>query len=229
VTHSFVTTLHSGLQPPIRWASAFPIAVYWSPLICYIVEVTLWIVPPAIDAVRLNRVMSLRPKPQSPHNEPSPESYPAFHPHITLASFPKDSGFTLSQIRDSIPHGQHVLNIGFSSVEVGQVFYRSVYITIQLTNQLADLHDRVHAALGAQPRTPSFPHISLCYISDADGDEERQRYRALVKTKEGPDNAVAIECGADEWVDSFTSPEIWIVDCDGPVSSWKVQEKIILQ
>ncbi|KAJ6624519.1 2',3'-cyclic-nucleotide 3'-phosphodiesterase [Mycena sp. CBHHK59/15] len=174
--------------------------------------------------------MDTRPQ---PHLR-SETSYSKFQPHITLAALPSPSP-SLAEILSSIPESQPALPITFDSIEVGSHFFRSVYIAVRPTSALSDLHHYVHAKLGIEPKTPAYPHISLCYINDADAATgERVRYlQELENTGKVRRNhdSVSLNCGdhgEDKWLSGFQSPEIWIVNCEGPVETWTVERKISL-
>ena len=124
----------------------------------------MWIVPNATDAQRLENIMNTgQLRTNSSLNQ---GSYPKFHPHITLASLPLSVENNLTDIEASIATSLNApLTVKFSSVEIGSHYFRSVYITIEPTSEIMNLHERVHEALHAIPRTPSFPHLSLCYIT----------------------------------------------------------------
>ncbi|KAK1236401.1 hypothetical protein PQX77_000341 [Marasmius sp. AFHP31] len=201
------------------------------------VGVTLWIVPAEEAMLKLKRTMDIRPSGSdapSSGRDTEPTSYPKFDPHITLASLPSSTDISISQLRDSIPKDQSPLKIHFRSVvDMGDHFFRSVYIAVNLSPELAELHRRVHDALKVEPKTPKFPHISLCYITDSDAaDGERQRYREELtrRIRGGDDGNVALNCGLDEedWVSGFVASEIWIAECEGPVETWKILDKISL-
>ncbi|KAF5373594.1 hypothetical protein D9758_000808 [Tetrapyrgos nigripes] len=196
--------------------------------------VTLWIVPSEQDIKRLRRIMDLRP---ADSQVKSSASYPKFDPHITLAALPPDANIPLSKLKESIPTALPALEIQFNSVDTGSHFFRSVYIAVRLSPELSELHSKVHAALGVDPRTPSFPHISLCYITDEDAaNGERERFRQTLvdsgKLRSNSDGTVSLNCAEageeDDWMTGFTSPEIWITTCDGPVEGWIVDDKVPL-
>ncbi|KAI3619273.1 cyclic phosphodiesterase [Moniliophthora roreri] len=196
--------------------------------------ITLWIVPSAKDTERLKKIMAVRPQDSLPV-QTSSVSYPIFDPHITLASLSSHSNILLSKLKESIPKTQSALKVNFKSVDAGDHFFRSVYIAVTPTSELTALHQHVHEALGVEPRTPMFPHISLCYISDHDAEHgERQRFRDELRStgriREDEGGAVSLNCGTDkeDWVSGFISPEIWIADCEGPLESWRVLERIPL-
>lgn len=192
--------------------------------------VTLWVVPPTEDMERLKTIMHMRK--DQPH---SASSYPEFTPHITLASLSPSKELSLPTLRASIPTSQSVLAIEFQLVDVGSVFFRSVYISVKCTSVLTALHQHVHAALGVDPHTPSFPHISLCYIDDEDAERgERQKFHQdlLERVHLEKDKNVSLNCKRpgepDDWMNNFRAEEIWIVNCVGPVGDWEVLEKIPL-
>jgi len=174
--------------------------------------------------------MDLRPSNSQAKSE---TSYPYIEPHITLASM---SNVSLDEIREAVGKTQLALDIRFQSVEVGQHFFRSAYIAVIPSPELVALHQNVHGTLGIESRTPSFPHISLCYISDEDAaNGQRLQYKqALVesgKLRDNSDGTIRLNCGIgdeEDWLSGFIAPEIWITACDGPVEEWKVHDKIPL-
>ncbi|KAF8211868.1 RNA ligase/cyclic nucleotide phosphodiesterase [Mycena galopus ATCC 62051] len=177
---------------------------------------TLWLVPSATDSERLQKIMN-RPTSRST----SETSYPTFEPHITLASIP-GSITSLDTILASIPDTQPSLPISFDAIEVGDHYFRSVYVTAHLSPALVELHRYVHEKLGISPRTPKYPHISLVYINDDDAAAgERDKYFQELKTsgkirQDGP--SVSLNCGEtgeEDWLSGFSSPEIWLTRCEG--------------
>ena len=125
--------------------------------------ISFWLVPTIDEADILKKILALRPVPVR-----SATSYPAFEPHITLASIPPpeedDEDLLTLKLRESIPVGNPAMPLTFQSVEAGDTFTRSVYATIKPTSELMHLHASIHTALGQSPRTPKFPHMSLYYI-----------------------------------------------------------------
>ncbi len=107
-------------------------------------------------------------RPDVAHAPLTARSYPKFHPHITLASLPLAMETELDSIEKAIPKIEAPLMCQFAAVETGSHYYRSVYTKIKLSAQMISLHRHVHEALDLEPRTPAFPHLSLCYIDDAD-------------------------------------------------------------
>lgn len=163
-------------------------------------------------------------------------SYPKFEPHITLASFLPSSTPSLPAIRtalsgwkaDSVP-------VEFQSIDVGTHFFRSVYIAIAPTSTISALHEHIHTTLGVEPRTPSFPHLSLCYISDEDAQSgERGRFLRELEAagkveRVERDERVRLNCGGPgevDWLAGFQAGEVWVADCDGPVEGWSVLDVI---
>ncbi|KJA27131.1 hypothetical protein HYPSUDRAFT_131664 [Hypholoma sublateritium FD-334 SS-4] len=180
--------------------------------------------------------MSLRP--DSAQAPLTARSYPKFHPHITLASLPLGMEVDLDNVERSIPKIEEPLACQFAAVETGSHYYRSVYIRIKLSAELVSLHKHIHDALQVEPRTPAFPHLSLCYIDDIDAaDGERYRYyNALQKAgriQHSPGNfeseGISLFCGGHgegDWLGRIIAREIWVVRCEGAVDSWVVLKKI---
>lgn len=93
-----------------------------------------------------------------------------------------------------------------------------------------DLHGHIHEALQAVPRTPSFPHLSLCYIDDKDAaiGEREAFYETLKgKIKARGEGGIGLNCGLVEenWMNCFEANEIWVVRCEGPVHEWTILKK----
>lgn len=162
-------------------------------------------------------------------------TYPKFEPHITLAALP--STVDISDIRSAIPTAQKSLKADFQAIEVGNHFFRSVYLKIKPNPALSELHRHVHAVLGVEPRTPLYPHLSLCYIDDKDAaNGAREKFLEVLdsqgKIRRGANSGVLLNCGVGEkeedWLGGFEVQEIWIANCEGPVADWTVLEKIAL-
>ncbi|KAJ3760486.1 2',3'-cyclic-nucleotide 3'-phosphodiesterase [Lentinula raphanica] len=165
-------------------------------------------------------------------------SFPKFHPHITLAALPPSSTLTLEQLQEITRSSlSNDLQIRFKSVNTGDHFFRSVYIAIEPTPALLSLHARVHSTLNVEPRTPSFPHLSLCYITDEDNaaGEHRLRWKNKLEalgilrstaTGDGIELNCSVDGASELWMSSFTAYEIWFVECVGPVETWKVLDKV---
>ncbi|KAJ2932903.1 hypothetical protein H1R20_g4182, partial [Candolleomyces eurysporus] len=193
--------------------------------------VSLWLVPGPQDSEVLKTIMS--PQHDTSHLV-SKSSYPKFLPHVTLATIPSRD---LSEIRNAIPQAQSSFPIKFSSVDVGNHYFRSVYISVELTEELAALHKEFHENIKVPPKTPSFPHCSICYIADEDAaNGERERFaeelRVAGKVRGDGEGSVSLRCvssdGEEVWMNSYEAKEIWVVQCEGPVEEWKVLDQIKL-
>ncbi|KAG7448110.1 uncharacterized protein BT62DRAFT_754032 [Guyanagaster necrorhizus] len=173
--------------------------------------------------------MNVRPVPPTA----SSSSYLRFDPHITLLSLPANSSLSASVLRDAVSSIQLSLDIKFISIDIGTHFFRSVYIAAQLTPELEELHMHVHKKVGVEPRTPKYPHVSLCYITDEDAQQGERKafYRAIEPKIRKEDDGVSIDCGelTEEWMSRFVANEIWIAECNGPVDDWRILDKIPLQ
>lgn len=166
--------------------------------------IALWIVPPDNDIVTVELetlITTLSEK----------QSSPKFHPHVTLASLPQC--ISLEEITtcllDAIPVEPIMIN--FRGVQTGQTYFQSVFIAIEATQTILDLHKHVHGTLGVQPKTPQFPHLSLYY-----GDKDKQETARIAEKL-----LLATTSG-------FRTTDIWIVNCEGRPESWSILEKFQL-
>jgi len=192
--------------------------------------IALWIVPNATDAQRLENIMNTGQLSSTRTDSTLNGSYPKFHPHITLASLPLSVEKNLTDIEASIAASLKApLTIKFSSVDIGSHYFRSVYIAIEPTSEIMNLHERIHEALQATPRTPSFPHLSLCYIDDKDAAiGEREAFYKTLKNGGKIRAGGGLNCGLveEDWMDCFEANEIWVVQCEGPVNEWAILRKL---
>ncbi|TDL25015.1 LigT-like protein [Rickenella mellea] len=189
--------------------------------------VALWIVPSATEAAELRKFMDQPPL----ETEISP--YPSFPPHITLGSFPSET--PLSEITSAITSLADPLRIKFKSIDVGDHFFRSVFISIENTTKLRELHGAIHDALKLERKTPNFPHLSLYYIAESKASERQLvldnlwKKGRLVRLSEGE---VALNLdhsgGQERLISEFAAKEAVIALCDGPVEEWKILDTITL-
>jgi 2',3'-cyclic-nucleotide 3'-phosphodiesterase len=198
--------------------------------------ISVWLVPPTQESLKLMKIMQNRDQARA-RASGSRFSYPEFHPHITLASFPSSSGPSVSELRSAILSNQGSISAEFESVVIGSHYFRSVYIAIKYTPSLKALHEHIHTSVGVEPHTPAFPHLSLCYIDDEDAQKgERERFFLELdhdtgERDQGQGQGIKLRCGEkteDEWIDGFEASEIWITNCDGPVDQWIVLDKVSL-
>ncbi|KAH9900876.1 hypothetical protein C8Q73DRAFT_637494 [Cubamyces lactineus] len=204
--------------------------------------ISLWLVPRPSQADKIAPIMRL--KPTTPLKSPS--SFPAFHPHVTLASSPDGAA-----VRAAIPPNQGPIPVRFASLDVGEgKYFMSVFITVHTAGAqgapLEAVRMHLRARLGDKGAIPPVAHMSLYYIDEADREErarmvERLRSELRVLESRGPDgeSVIKLACvdeGSEEGegekepviLDGFDGEEIWVVRCDGPVSAWEVMEKIPL-
>ncbi|KAG1754363.1 2',3'-cyclic-nucleotide 3'-phosphodiesterase [Suillus lakei] len=194
---------------------------------------SLWLVPNPAQLQLIQRVLPKQPETRSV----SAASYPEITPHITLASSGKATQDTILR---ALPSTLRPIPVEFHKLEVGDHYFRSVFVSAKKTTELVALHEHIMAALdrdGASPSAPSFPHMSISYIADEDGDAERKktadelRAVTVVEGSEiGGAETVALRCGDSEeghvWLSGFEGTEVWIVRCEGPVQHWPVLQKI---
>ncbi|KAG0698467.1 2',3'-cyclic-nucleotide 3'-phosphodiesterase [Suillus ampliporus] len=195
---------------------------------------SLWLVPNATQSQLIQGVL-----PKQPETRPvSSASYPEIIPHITLASSGKATQNTILRALPSpLPRP---IPVEFQKLEVGDHYFRSVFISVKKTTELVALHEHIMAALDrdrASPSASAFPHMSISYIADEDGGTERKKaadeLRAITVVEglgAGGAETVVLRCGDSEagrvWLSGFEGTEVWIVRCEGPVEHWRVLQKI---
>lgn len=165
----------------------------------------------------------------------SPSSFPHFEPHVTLATVP--SSTDLHELRAAVPVNQPVVPVTFKSVEVGNKYFMSVYVTVHHAGELDTLRKHLKKNLG-EKAVPPVAHVSLFYIDDSE-PQEREKAGELLREQgriiEQGEGAVALDCAEGdsesrqpELLDGFEGSEIWIALCDGPVPTWEVKDRIKL-
>ena len=159
----------------------------------------------------------------------SPSSYPAFLPHITLATVPLSDPGIPDVLLAAVPAIHQPIRANFQSLAVGDHYFRSVFIDIQPTQELVDFQNQIVINLrrrGFEPSAPRFPHMSLCYIADEDNgyrDQTAQLLRDTGVVDERTQSA-SLRCG-EVSITGFDGAEVWVAKCEGPVETWEVDEK----
>ena len=195
--------------------------------------ISLWLVPNEGTTRKIETAMKMRPP-----TIKSPSSFPSFQPHVTLAS-----SSDAVALRAAIPRSQPAIPVHFKSLEVGDKYFMSVYIAVHSSSgtPLETLREHLRASLG-DAAVPPVAHLSLYYIDEADKEEREYIARRLkselriLEGGRGEDSVVKIACFYDdveeeqdpELIDGFEGEEVWLVRCEGPVSSWEVMEKFAL-
>ena len=201
---------------------------------------SLWLVPTAEQSAKLSWIMHIRPP-----TAKMPNSYPRFHPHITLATVPSTT--PVGELIAAIPPRQLRVRADFSDVVVSDAYFRSVLAVIKTSPETLSLHAKINENLKIRnPQAPMFPHMSIYYIDDAEAEE---RFRVLqelrdngtvVQTQDGvqihtsggpagiPTGTDARPLPQDDVLQGFDGVEIWAALCDGPVETWTVLKKVEL-
>ncbi|KAG1826885.1 uncharacterized protein BJ212DRAFT_13966 [Suillus subaureus] len=191
---------------------------------------SLWLMPNPTQLQLIQKVL-----PKQPKTRPvSAASYPEITPHITLASSTKA---TQDVILRAIPSTLYPIPVEFQKLEVGDHYFRSVFISVKKTTELVALHEHIMVALdkdGASPSAPVFPHMSISYIADEDGVAERKKAADELRATtvvEGPETgldgaeSVVLCCGDSEeervYLASFEGTEVWIVRCEDQCNTGK--------
>lgn len=164
----------------------------------------------------------------------SPSSFPRFEPHITLCTVP--SSTNISDLLAAIPKAQAAVPITFKSVEVGDKYFMSVYVTVHHAGELNTLRDKLKESLG-EKAIPPVSHVSLFYIDDSEPEEKKKmadELRESGRIVNLGDEKVALDCSSSpgqgkDLVSEFTGGEIWVAVCDGPVPGWEIKDKVELR
>jgi len=158
----------------------------------------------------------------------------------------------LLALREAIPLGQRAVHVRFARALAGDHYFRSIYVAIAPSAELAQLRSALAAQGGGGGKgpdsPPAFPHLSLYYVADEEAHararflQELEREDVVRHSADGL--SVALRCAAgaggeedggagagaegDGVLESCICTQIWIVDCEGPVEGWKVLDKILL-
>ncbi|KAI9458277.1 hypothetical protein F5148DRAFT_1151037 [Russula earlei] len=154
---------------------------------------------------------------------------------------------TLLALREAVPLGQRAVRVRFARVLAGDHYFRSIYVALVPSRELAGLRAALALARCRGPgrpgpdEPPAFPHLSLYYVADGEAHvrarllQELEREDVVRHSADGL--GVALRCaegggdgggGGGGVLEGFTGTQMWIVDCVGPVEGWKVLDKILL-
>ena len=204
------------------------------------IGLSLWLVPTPEQSAKLSCIMHVRPP-----TAKMPNSYPRFHPHITLTTVPSTT--PVGELIAAIPQGQSRVEVVFSDVVVGDAYFRSVLAVIEQSSEIGSLHTKICENLKTRnPQSPMFPHMSIYYVDDAEAEERTRVLQELkdngtvVKTKEGvrlctsggpignPTGIKTPPLSHGDVLYGFNGAEIWVALCDGPVDTWTVVQTVEL-
>ena len=202
------------------WVSTSPTQDIRNKITFGLKGLAIWIVP---DEDIFTEIMHIRT------GKAKPPSYPEFPPHVTLALLPQH--IQVDAVQDALNDlFERPFSVKFASIEIGSQYFRSVYVSMHLTEDIARLHSDLHKQLQIEPRTPSFPHLSLCYISDEDAEKgERQAFYNAIEegglVVQSNDGIALRSKPSDQPKPGFLCKEIWLVDCEGDVEKWPIIAK----
>ena len=199
---------------------------------------SLWLVPSTEQSAKLSWIMHVRPQ-----TAKMPNSYPKFHPHITLATV--SSTTPVEDLVAAIPPRQPQVRAAFSDVVVSDAYFRSVLAVIESSPETSALHAKINESLKIRnPRSPMFPHMSIYYIDDEEPEERSRVLQELkdngtvVRTKDGvqihtsggptgtPTGPETRPLPHGDELQGFDGVEIWVVLCDGSVETWTVLKRV---
>ncbi|KAI0006197.1 2',3'-cyclic-nucleotide 3'-phosphodiesterase [Russula compacta] len=198
--------------------------------------ISLWLVPSEPESALLQRLMARHPEPEDAQQQQQQQQYrsrsfPHFHPHVTLATIrattpsPGDAApgaaavdadaaellLATLALREAVPIGQKAIRLRFARVLAGDHYFRSIYVSIAPSAELAQLRAEVVQALllllaaqqaqaeegrvgvgaGVGAPLPAFPHLSLYYVADEEAHvrerflQELERERIVRHSEDG--------------------------------------------
>lgn len=170
-----------------------------------------------------------------------PDSFPTFHPHLTLFSIPPT--VSLEDALNVIPSDQSTIPIRFGALEDGETYTKAIYLTLRDSDEsdssLSVLRRHIASmipTLHSKTTMPPVPHVSLSYVSTEDLDlrtlvaEEMRR-----KIRNDEDGGISLHCekagaaDSNHWLGGFEGSEIWAVLIVESVENWEVRQKVPLK
>lgn len=199
----------------------------------------LWLVPETHQFEALLCLMRFRPSGYS-YTRYSQRSFPDLPPHITLLTFPSAPAALLS-LNTLLPCNVNPVPVAFESLAVGNSYLGSLFVTVARTPELVSLQrtisDHVENNVGIEVNRRRFsPHVSLFYLDETGRGDRHLLCRELQNTGRIRLGArhLTLNCTFDGAPSSyrnmagFNGAQIWLVDCRGPVNSWRVLDKCLL-
>lgn len=88
---------------------------------------------------------------------------PVFAPHVTLlAGITRAEADVITQARE-ILRGSTALSLRFTGPEAGETFFRALYLRVEPSAPLLELHQAARDAFARRDDPPYVPHLSLVY------------------------------------------------------------------
>jgi 2'-5' RNA ligase len=88
---------------------------------------------------------------------------PVFDPHVTLlAGRPGPAASVIAQAEE-VMRGAETFPVRFVGPEVGDSYFRSLYLRVESSAELLAIHGAARDAFGRTEEVPFFPHLSLLY------------------------------------------------------------------
>jgi len=88
---------------------------------------------------------------------------PVFDPHVTLlAGLPGPASSVVERAEDAM-RGAKAFPVRFVGPEIGDSYFRSLYLRVEPSPELLARHAAARDAFGRTEEPPFFPHLSLLY------------------------------------------------------------------
>jgi len=137
---------------------------------------------------------------------------PSFTPHLTLFSNFEQSCEKVVSLLQPIITEYAKFSLQSRKCATGNQYYRCVMAEIDNCHELQQLHAVVKNALGGGYDESFYPHVSLAYGLN---EVEKQQAKQMVNDRV-------------DWHASWPVTAVFIVDCQGPITEWKILHKIPL-
>lgn len=181
----------------------------------------------------------MRFKPSFYRALPGSKSYIYFLPHVTIVTFQTSNVPSLETL---IPSHARATPARFKELRIGDNYLGSLSVTVHQDRELIDLRDSIADHLEDEHHITTnsrrFPHFSLFYVDQTFPGERwhlcnELLLKGLVQNNPQSDSIILYSPGDGRHtefraMDRFLGREIWLMDCNGPVKSWRHMGTCIL-
>jgi len=88
---------------------------------------------------------------------------PVFDPHVTLLAGVSGPAPEVVARAERVAHARKALPLRLVGPEIGEGYFRCLYLRVEPSPELLALHAAAQAAFGREGEPPFFPHLSLMY------------------------------------------------------------------
>ncbi len=88
---------------------------------------------------------------------------PVFEPHVTLLAGVREAKRDVVARADEMLRGASALPLRFAGLETAGTYFRALYLRVETSDALLELHQAARAAFARGDDPPYVPHLSLVY------------------------------------------------------------------